>query len=104
MPSSHFIFSQGGSFVLSSVKNRLVRVSADASGKLQHRALMQGQGVLSGIGRRVSSLFGILSPPVSDAVSREQGRESSQRRFSLMSVSSRLAGSSSFKFYHQVCG
>lgn len=59
---------------MSSVKNRLVRVSADASGKLQHRALMQGQGVLSGIGRRVSSLFGILSPPVSDAVGQARGR------------------------------
>ncbi|TNM85720.1 hypothetical protein fugu_007991 [Takifugu bimaculatus] len=35
---------------------------------LQYRALMQGQGMLSGIGRRVSSLFGILSPPVNDAL------------------------------------
>lgn len=58
----------GGSFVLSSIKNRLLRVSPDASGKLQPRALMQGQGMLSGIGRRVSSLFGILSPPVNDAL------------------------------------
>uniref|UniRef100_H2SG96 Nuclear pore complex protein Nup133 n=1 Tax=Takifugu rubripes TaxID=31033 RepID=H2SG96_TAKRU len=58
----------GGSFVLSSIKNQLLRVSPDASGKLQYRALMQGQGMLSGIGRRVSSLFGILSPPVNDAL------------------------------------
>uniref|UniRef100_H3CLD1 Nuclear pore complex protein Nup133 n=1 Tax=Tetraodon nigroviridis TaxID=99883 RepID=H3CLD1_TETNG len=56
-----------GSFIVSSVKNRLLRVSPDASGKLQCRALMQGQGMLSGIGRRMSSLFGILSPPVNDA-------------------------------------
>lgn len=35
---------------------------------------MQGQGMLSGIGRRVSSLFGILSPPVNDAVSHEKSR------------------------------
>ncbi|MEQ2167740.1 hypothetical protein GOODEAATRI_007138 [Goodea atripinnis] len=56
----------GGSFVLSSVRNELLRVSADSSGKLQHRALQQGQGMLSGIGRRVSSLFGILSPPAND--------------------------------------
>ncbi|XP_061771494.1 nuclear pore complex protein Nup133 [Nerophis ophidion] len=58
----------GGSFVASSITNRLLRVSADASGRPQHRALHQGQGVLSGIGRRVSSLFGILSPPANDAL------------------------------------
>uniref|UniRef100_A0A3B3YUM1 Nucleoporin Nup133/Nup155-like C-terminal domain-containing protein n=1 Tax=Poecilia mexicana TaxID=48701 RepID=A0A3B3YUM1_9TELE len=57
---------RGRSFVLSSVKNQLLRASADSSGKLQYRALQQGQGVLSGIGRRVSSLFGILSPPATD--------------------------------------
>nr|XP_046231328.1 nuclear pore complex protein Nup133 [Scatophagus argus] len=59
---------RGGSFVLSSVRNRLLRASADLSGKLQYRALMQGQGMLSGIGRRVSSLFGILSPPANDTL------------------------------------
>ncbi|XP_053272279.1 nuclear pore complex protein Nup133 [Pleuronectes platessa] len=59
---------RGGSFVLSSVKSRLLRASTDASGKLQYRALQQGQGMLSGIGRRVSSLFGILSPPANDTL------------------------------------
>ncbi|XP_047433726.1 nuclear pore complex protein Nup133 isoform X2 [Mugil cephalus] len=59
---------KGGSFVLSSVKNQLLRAAADSSGKLQHRALQQGQGVLSGIGRRVSSLFGILSQPANDTL------------------------------------
>uniref|UniRef100_A0A8C4HK39 Nuclear pore complex protein Nup133 n=1 Tax=Dicentrarchus labrax TaxID=13489 RepID=A0A8C4HK39_DICLA len=59
---------RGGSFVLSSVKSRLLRASADSSGKLQYRALQQGQGMLSGIGRRVSSLFGILSPPANDTL------------------------------------
>uniref|UniRef100_A0A3Q4GF43 Nuclear pore complex protein Nup133 n=1 Tax=Neolamprologus brichardi TaxID=32507 RepID=A0A3Q4GF43_NEOBR len=59
---------RGGSFVLSSVKNQLLRASADSSGKLQCRALQQGQGMLSGIGRRVSSLFGILSTPANDAL------------------------------------
>ncbi|XP_061582042.1 nuclear pore complex protein Nup133 [Cololabis saira] len=59
---------RGGSFVLSSFSNQLVRATADSSGKLQCRALQQGQGVLSGIGRRVSSLFGILSPPTNDAL------------------------------------
>lgn len=47
----------------------MLRVGADSSGRLQQRALQQGQGVLSGIGRRVSSLFGILSPPANDTVS-----------------------------------
>ncbi|XP_054634991.1 nuclear pore complex protein Nup133 [Dunckerocampus dactyliophorus] len=58
----------GGSFIVSSVKSRLLRVCADASGRLQYRALHQGHGVLSGIGRRVSSLFGILSPPANDTL------------------------------------
>ncbi|KAM9857526.1 nuclear pore complex protein Nup133 [Aulostomus maculatus] len=57
---------RGGSFVLSSVKSQLLRAGVDSSGKLQYRALQQGHGMLSGIGRRVSSLFGILSPPAND--------------------------------------
>ncbi|XP_023152506.2 nuclear pore complex protein Nup133 [Amphiprion ocellaris] len=65
----NFVFAvRGGSFVLSSVKGQLLRASADLSGKLQYRALQQGQGMLSGIGRRVSSLFGILSPPANDTL------------------------------------
>ncbi|XP_024858126.1 nuclear pore complex protein Nup133 isoform X2 [Kryptolebias marmoratus] len=59
---------RGRSFVLSSVRNQLLRMSADSAGKLQCRALQQGQGMLSGIGRRVSSLFGILSPPANDTL------------------------------------
>ncbi|XP_068176928.1 nuclear pore complex protein Nup133 [Antennarius striatus] len=59
---------RGESFILSSVRNRLLRASVDSLGKLQYRALMQGQGMLSGIGRRVSSLFGILSPPANDTL------------------------------------
>lgn len=59
---------RGGSFVLSSSKSRLLRASADSSGKLQYRALQRGQGMLSGIGRRVSSLFGMLSPPANDTL------------------------------------
>ncbi|XP_010772967.1 nuclear pore complex protein Nup133-like, partial [Notothenia coriiceps] len=57
---------KGGSFILTSEKNHLMRASVDSSGKLQYRALQRGQGVLSGIGRRVSSLFGMLSPPAND--------------------------------------
>lgn len=59
---------RGGSFVVSSTKSRLIRASGDSSGRLQSHCLPQGQGVLSGIGRRVSSLFGILSPPANDTL------------------------------------
>lgn len=55
---------KGGGFVLSSTKNHLVRLIPDSCGKIYHRVLQQGHGVLSGLGRRVSSLFGILSPAV----------------------------------------
>ncbi|XP_030636232.1 nuclear pore complex protein Nup133 [Chanos chanos] len=54
---------KGGSFIVSSYGGQLLRMGADASGKLCQRPLQQGQGVLSGIGRRVSSLFGIRGPP-----------------------------------------
>ncbi|XP_021423626.2 nuclear pore complex protein Nup133 [Oncorhynchus mykiss] len=53
---------RGGSFIVSSYKGQLMRLGADLSGKPLQRALQQGQGVLSGIGRRVSSLFGMLAP------------------------------------------
>uniref|UniRef100_A0A8I6A7P7 Nuclear pore complex protein Nup133 n=1 Tax=Rattus norvegicus TaxID=10116 RepID=A0A8I6A7P7_RAT len=53
---------QGGSFILSSVGSQLVRLIPEGSGKIHQHVLPQGQGMLSGIGRRVSSLFGILSP------------------------------------------
>ncbi|XP_029450044.1 nuclear pore complex protein Nup133 [Rhinatrema bivittatum] len=52
---------KGGSFVLSSLRSQLVRLIPDASGKVHQRSLQHGQGMLSGIGRRVSSLFGILA-------------------------------------------
>uniref|UniRef100_A0A8C8IF18 Nucleoporin Nup133/Nup155-like N-terminal domain-containing protein n=1 Tax=Oncorhynchus tshawytscha TaxID=74940 RepID=A0A8C8IF18_ONCTS len=52
---------RGGSFIVSSYKGQMMRLGADPSGKLLQRALQQGQGVLSGIGRRVSSLFGMRS-------------------------------------------
>nr|XP_057931322.1 nuclear pore complex protein Nup133 isoform X2 [Doryrhamphus excisus] len=58
----------GDSFIVSSAMSRHMRVGADASGRLQYRAVHQGQGVLSGIGRRMSSLFGILSPPANDTL------------------------------------
>uniref|UniRef100_A0A8D0G1L1 Nuclear pore complex protein Nup133 n=1 Tax=Sphenodon punctatus TaxID=8508 RepID=A0A8D0G1L1_SPHPU len=53
---------KGGSFILSSSRSQLVRLLPDASGKIHQHALPQGQGMFSGICRRVSSLLGILSP------------------------------------------
>lgn len=53
---------QGGSFILSSMGSQLIRLIPESSGKIYQHVLPQGQGMLSGIGRRVSSLFGILSP------------------------------------------
>ncbi|XP_008583003.1 PREDICTED: nuclear pore complex protein Nup133 [Galeopterus variegatus] len=53
---------EGGSFILSSSGSQLIRLIPESSGRIHQHVLPQGQGVLSGIGRRVSSLFGILSP------------------------------------------
>lgn len=53
---------QGGSFILSSSGSQLIRLTPENLGKIHQRILPQGQGVLSGIGRKVSSLLGILSP------------------------------------------
>ncbi|KAJ7411743.1 nuclear pore complex protein Nup133 [Willisornis vidua] len=52
---------KGGSFILSSSRGQLVRLIPDSSGKIHQHALPQGQGMFSGIGRKVSSLLGILS-------------------------------------------
>ncbi|KAM9564294.1 nuclear pore complex protein Nup133 isoform 2-T2 [Guaruba guarouba] len=53
---------KGGSFILSSSSGQLIRLIPDSSGKIHQHALPQGQGMFSGIGRKVSSLLGILSP------------------------------------------
>uniref|UniRef100_A0A8C1D064 Nuclear pore complex protein Nup133 n=1 Tax=Cyprinus carpio carpio TaxID=630221 RepID=A0A8C1D064_CYPCA len=55
---------KGGSFIVSSYRGHLLRLAPDSSGKLHQRPVQQGQGMLSGIGRRVSSLFGIRGQPV----------------------------------------
>ncbi|XP_065446049.1 nuclear pore complex protein Nup133 [Chrysemys picta bellii] len=60
---------KGGSFVLSSSRGQLVRLIPDSSGKIYQHVLPQGQGMFSGIGRRVSSLLGILSPSNDAALS-----------------------------------
>ncbi|XP_073194155.1 nuclear pore complex protein Nup133 isoform X3 [Lepidochelys kempii] len=60
---------KGGSFVLSSSRGQLVRLIPDSSGKIHQHVLPQGQGMFSGIGRRVSSLLGILSPSNDAALS-----------------------------------
>ncbi|KAI4880083.1 hypothetical protein NFI96_025378 [Prochilodus magdalenae] len=59
---------RGGSFVVSSYRGQLLRMFPDGSGKLHQRALQQGQGMLSGIGRRVSSMFGFRGPPADTSV------------------------------------
>lgn len=59
---------RGGSFVVSSYRGQLLRVGMEGSGRLYQRAVQQGHGVLSGIGRRVSSLFGLRGPPADTAV------------------------------------
>ncbi|XP_060048009.1 nuclear pore complex protein Nup133 [Erinaceus europaeus] len=53
---------QGGSFILSSSGSQLIRLIPENLGKINQHFLPQGNGMLSGIGRRVSSLLGILSP------------------------------------------
>ncbi|KAK7930639.1 hypothetical protein WMY93_007034 [Mugilogobius chulae] len=78
---------RGGGFVVSSCKSRLLRASADSSGRLQCHCLPQGQGMLSGIGRRVSSLFGILSPTANDTLHSVLWSPSSSSLFSLSSSS-----------------
>ncbi|XP_072319049.1 nuclear pore complex protein Nup133 isoform X2 [Eucyclogobius newberryi] len=78
---------RGGGFVVSSCKSRLLRACADSSGRLQCHCLPQGQGMLSGIGRRVSSLFGILSPPACDTLHSVLWSPSSSSLFSLSSSS-----------------
>lgn len=78
---------RGGGFVVSSCKSRLLRASADSSGRLQSHCLPQGQGMLSGIGRRVSSLFGILSPQTSDTLCSVLWSPSSSSLFALSSSS-----------------
>lgn len=60
---------QGGSFIVSSYRGHLLRLIPDGSGRISQRAVQQGQGVLSGLGRRVSSLFGLRSPPADTIVS-----------------------------------
>ncbi|XP_004384176.1 nuclear pore complex protein Nup133 isoform X1 [Trichechus manatus latirostris] len=52
---------QGGSFILSSSGSQLIRLIPESLGKIHQHILPQGQGMLSGIGRKVSSLLGILS-------------------------------------------
>ncbi|GCB67786.1 hypothetical protein scyTo_0010298 [Scyliorhinus torazame] len=64
----------GGGFILASQKNQLLRLTPDGSGKVSFRPIQQGQGMLSGLGRRVSSLFGILTP-VADVVGDDENYE-----------------------------
>lgn len=54
---------------MSSYRGHLLRLGPDSSGKLHQRPVQQGQGMLSGIGHRVSSLFGIRGQPADLTVS-----------------------------------
>ncbi|XP_055060276.2 nuclear pore complex protein Nup133 isoform X1 [Misgurnus anguillicaudatus] len=54
---------KGGNFIVSSFGGQVLRVIPESSGKLNQRPAQQGQRILSGIGRRVSSLFGIRGAP-----------------------------------------
>ncbi|XP_054843519.1 nuclear pore complex protein Nup133 [Eublepharis macularius] len=60
---------KGVSFILSSSRSQFLRLTLDSTGKIHQHGLPQGQGMLSGIGRRVSSLLGILSPNSDAALS-----------------------------------
>ncbi|XP_061480465.1 nuclear pore complex protein Nup133 [Rhineura floridana] len=60
---------KGGSFILSSSRSHFIRLTPDSSGRIHQHGLPQGQGMFSGIGRRVSSLLGILSPSNDAALS-----------------------------------
>lgn len=62
-------FFQGASFILSSSRSQFIRLIPDSSGKIHQHGVPQGQGMFSGLGRRVSSLLGILSPNNDAAVS-----------------------------------
>uniref|UniRef100_UPI00358EE690 nuclear pore complex protein Nup133 n=2 Tax=Myxine glutinosa TaxID=7769 RepID=UPI00358EE690 len=57
---------KNGSFVLASTKSHLW-LSSVSETSIQLRPLGQGLSVFSGIGRRVSSVFGFLSSPISES-------------------------------------
>ncbi|XP_062865729.1 nuclear pore complex protein Nup133 isoform X2 [Trichomycterus rosablanca] len=67
-PRDHVAAVRGGSFIVSSYRGHLLRAGPDGSGRLYQRPVQQGHGVLSGIGRRVSSLFGLRNPPADATV------------------------------------
>ncbi|KAJ3614211.1 hypothetical protein NHX12_017786 [Muraenolepis orangiensis] len=59
---------KGATFVVSSSSNQLLRVSVESFRRLGSRALQRGQGMLSGISKRVSSLFGMTAPPTNETL------------------------------------
>ncbi|XP_003215915.1 nuclear pore complex protein Nup133 isoform X1 [Anolis carolinensis] len=76
---------KGGSFILSSSRSQFIRLTPDNSGKIHQHGLPQGQGMFSGIGRRVSSLLGILSPSNDAALSSVLWNNSNSRFYALTS-------------------
>ncbi|XP_042302014.1 nuclear pore complex protein Nup133 isoform X2 [Sceloporus undulatus] len=74
-----------GSFILSSSRSQFIRLTPDSSGKIHQHSLLQGQGMFSGIGRRVSSLLGILSPSNDEVLSSVLWDNSDSRFYALTS-------------------
>ncbi|XP_053238474.1 nuclear pore complex protein Nup133 [Podarcis raffonei] len=77
---------KGGSFILSSSRSHFIRLTPDSSGKIYQHGLPQGQGMFSGIGRRVSSLLGILSPSNDVALSSVLWDKNGSRFYALTSL------------------
>ncbi|XP_062980462.1 nuclear pore complex protein Nup133 [Elgaria multicarinata webbii] len=76
---------KGGSFILSSSRSQFIRLTPDNTGKIHQHGLPQGQGMFSGIGRRVSSLLGILSPSSDAALSSILWDKNSSRFYAVTS-------------------
>ncbi|XP_020642196.3 nuclear pore complex protein Nup133 isoform X1 [Pogona vitticeps] len=76
---------KGGSFILSTSRSQFIRLTPDSTGKIHQHNLPQGQGMFSGLGRRVSSLLGILSPTNEAALSSVLWDSSGSRFYALTS-------------------
>ncbi|KAG8123594.1 hypothetical protein E2320_018961 [Naja naja] len=75
----------GRSFILSSARSQFIRLTPDSNGKIYQHGLAQGQGMFSGIGRKVSSLLGILSPSNDEELSSVLWDEDDSRFYAMTS-------------------
>uniref|UniRef100_A0A8C6VNB2 Nuclear pore complex protein Nup133 n=1 Tax=Naja naja TaxID=35670 RepID=A0A8C6VNB2_NAJNA len=78
-------FLLGRSFILSSARSQFIRLTPDSNGKIYQHGLAQGQGMFSGIGRKVSSLLGILSPSNDEELSSVLWDEDDSRFYAMTS-------------------